>query len=67
MELDGELLKRANALAEVKGVTLDSVMEVALREYVEIFSEGPLDEEFMRSYREIVSRFDTVFERLAKS
>lgn len=67
VELDSKLLKKAQYLAKEMGMTLDSLIGQALEEFVAKFSEGSLDEEFLRAYRDTVSRYHTVFERLAKS
>ena len=67
VELDSELLKKVQSLAEERGVTVDSVVEQALRDYVAKFFQSPSDEEVMHLYRKSIAQYNEVYERLAKS
>jgi len=66
MVLDAELFEKSQAVAEAKGLVLSSVIEQALRDFVEENLTEPSDAEVMRYYKKSVEQYRTVYERLAK-
>jgi len=65
-QLDKELLERARKLAESEGLQFQSLLEAALREYLERQEMGKPRKVVIEAFAKSVVEFDLLYKELAK-
>ena len=65
-QLDKELLERARRVAESEGLQFQSLLEAALREYLEKQETGKPRKVVIEAFAKSIDEFDLLYKELAK-
>ena len=65
-QLDKELLERARRVAESEGLQFQSLLEAALREYLEGQETGKPRKVVIEAFAKSIAEFDLLYKELAK-
>ena len=65
-QLDKELLERARRAAESEGLQFQSLLEAALREYLEKKETGKPRTVVIEAFAQSIAEFDLLYKELAK-
>jgi metal-responsive CopG/Arc/MetJ family transcriptional regulator len=65
-QLDKELLERARRVAESEGLQFQSLLEAALREYLERQETGKPRKAVIEAFAKSIAEFDLLYKELAK-
>jgi len=65
-QLDKELLERARRAAESEGLQFQSLLETALREYLERQETGKPRKVVFEAFAQSIAEFDLLYKELAK-